>query len=137
LDADVTVRSGYDTGMVAKPPKPTKQPRKRVASKKPPPTRQHLYLEAWMVHLNVTDEELGDRLGRPRQTVYRWRTEETRLDPSKIAEITKALGILPADLWRKPPRRSIDAIVDAASDDDHAAVLEFVTKMIKPSKASA
>lgn len=78
-----------------------------------------LYLTEWMVHLNVSDEQLAKRMGVRRETVWRWQNEQGRLDALKIAKIAITLSIDPADLWRHPNRVSLDSagrhIKDSAS----------------------
>jgi transcriptional regulator with XRE-family HTH domain len=82
--------------------------------------RAHLYIEEWMQKQGVNDESLGLRLGRSRTTVWRWRQEQHRLNPQKIAELAYGLDIQPDQLWRLPPsdaRPSVDLILREAPDE--------------------
>lgn len=93
----------------------------------------HLYIEEWMAAADprpVSDDELGKRLGVARQTVFRWRKEQWRLDPGKIAAIAEALGIEPEQLWRPPHRPSVDAILKDAPDDVHETAMDIVRRLI-------
>lgn len=78
---------------------------------KPQLRRGPLYLTEWMEHLEVTDEELAGRLTVAANTVWRWRqTPQTRLNPVKQAQVAKALGIWPGQLWVKPGSREMRII---------------------------
>lgn len=62
----------------------------------------HLYVEEHMRARGWSDAELATRLAVARETVFRWRTEQHRLNPEKIVAIANALGIQPQDLWSPP-----------------------------------
>jgi len=93
--------------------------------------RSHLYIDEWMAELCLNDETLGERLGKSRVTVWRWRSEQHRLNPGKIAAIAAALGREPEELFRSPSRPSLDAIVKNASDDMVKRAAEVVTIIVK------
>lgn len=93
--------------------------------------RQHLYLREWMDHRGLSDETLGLRLGLSRQTIYRWRKEQWRIDTEKMALLAEALDIDPRDLWGPPSRRSVDAITQGLPDEIHGDVVEFAEKLRK------
>jgi transcriptional regulator with XRE-family HTH domain len=92
--------------------------------------RHHLYIEEWMAHRGLNDEVLGGRLGKGRTTMWRWRTEQHRLNPEKIAAIAKALDLAPEELWRPPGQQSLDALVESASDDLRATVTDVVKRLV-------
>jgi len=82
----------------------------------------HLFIAEWMEEKEVSDEQLAGRLDPPvaRETVTRWRNQQHRLNPAKIAAIAAALDIRPQQLWRPPPpdtRPSIDEMLEDASDE--------------------
>ncbi len=79
---------------------------------------------------DLSDQELGDKLDLPRQTIYRWRTQERRLDAEKMALIAEALGLEPVDLWRSPKRRSVDAMLTHATPEQVQDTLDFVGRFI-------
>lgn len=79
--------------------------------------RVHLYIAEWMKELGLNDELLAARLNTSRVTVWRWRTEQHRLNPKKIATIAQAMDMAPETLWRPPGRPSLDAIVKDSPDD--------------------
>lgn len=87
------------------------------------PRRPHLFIHEWMIQLGLTDTSLGKKFGVTRTTVWRWRNEQWRLDPMKIADLAEKMGISPQDLYRPPRRQSIDAVMQDASDDDYDAVM--------------
>lgn len=79
--------------------------------------RGHLYIEEWFQQRGLNDEKVGNRIGVDRATVFRWRKEQHRLNPQKIAALAEALDLEPEELWRPPSRRSLDALVKDAPDD--------------------
>lgn len=78
----------------------------------------------------VSDERAGNRLGVARETVFRWRTEQHRLNPEKIAGLAEALGIDPEDFWSVPPSPdappSVDKMLRGATDELHRKVVDMV-----------
>jgi transcriptional regulator with XRE-family HTH domain len=93
--------------------------------------RPHLYIKEHMDARDLSDERMADRLGVTRQTVFRWRKEQHRLDPEKIARLAAALDIEPEDLWRHPARPSLDALVKKAPDDLHATAVDIVKRLVR------
>jgi transcriptional regulator with XRE-family HTH domain len=79
--------------------------------------RGHLYIEEWFETRGLNDEKVGNRIGVDRATVFRWRKEQHRLNPQKIAALAEALDIEPEELWRPPSRRSLDALIKDAPDE--------------------
>ena len=92
--------------------------------------RRHLYIEEWMADRGLSDEKLANRLEVARETVTRWRGQQHRLNPDKIAAIAKALDCEPEDLWRPPSRPSLDAIVKGAEPDFHEYIVDMVKKAV-------
>jgi transcriptional regulator with XRE-family HTH domain len=78
--------------------------------------RGHLYIEEWMAERGLSDERLAGRLGVARETVTRWRGQQHRLNPDKIAALASALDMEPQELWQPPGRPSLDALVIDAAD---------------------
>ena len=93
--------------------------------------RGHLYLEEWFEARGLNDEKIGKRLGLDRTTVWKWRKQQHRLDPGKIAALAGALDCEPEDLWRPPSRPSIDAITKKLPDEIHGDVVEFARRLAK------
>ena len=91
--------------------------------------RQHLYIREWMEFRSLSDETLANRMNVARQTVYRWRKEQWRLDPDKITAIAEALDTDPRSLWGPPTRPSIDAITKGLPDEIHGDVVEFAQRL--------
>jgi transcriptional regulator with XRE-family HTH domain len=81
--------------------------------------RQHLYIAEWMKERGLSDERLAGRLGVDRVTITRYRTQQHRLNPDKIAAIAMALDVPPESLWRPPAanRPSIDVLLKDAPDE--------------------
>lgn len=76
--------------------------------------RQHLYISEHMEAKNLSDIDVGGRLGVSRVTVYRWRTKQRQLNPEKIAALAEAIDVDPRQLWSPPGRPSVDAILQDA-----------------------
>lgn len=99
---------GYCTAMVTKSRKSVTTIRKS--------THKHLYIEEWMDRRGLNDESLANRIGVARATVTRWRKQQHRLNPGKIAAIAAALDLEPSALWHPSHRPSLDAMVQNAPD---------------------
>lgn len=91
--------------------------------------RPHLYVTEWFEQRGVNDEKVGDRIGVDRATIFRWRKEQHRLNPDKIAALAKALDLEPEDLWRPPARPSLDALIKDAPDDVVSMAFDIVKRM--------
>jgi transcriptional regulator with XRE-family HTH domain len=92
--------------------------------------RQHLYIEEWMADRGLSDDKMAGRLDVARETVTRWRNQQHRLNPDKIAAIAKALDIEPEELWRPPSRPSLDALVKDSPDDLLADAADIVRRLV-------
>src|SRR6185295_5294224 len=77
----------------------------------------HLYIEEWMAQRGLNDEKVANRLSVARETVTRWRGQQHRLNPEKIAALAAALDLEPEELWRPPSRPSVDALLKNAPDE--------------------
>ena len=84
-----------------------------------------------MIERDLTDEDLGAKMGTSRTTVWRWRTEQNRLNPEKIKALATALGCEPEQLWRPPGRPSLDAIARGASDEVLRKAADVVTIIVR------
>lgn len=93
-------------------------------------TRKHLYIEEWMAHRGLGDEQVAGRLDVARETVTRYRGQQHRLNPDKIAAIAHALDCEPEELWRPPGRPSLDAMVKDATDDLRATAADIVKRLV-------
>lgn len=118
-EGDAGAVGRYDPRMVTKPRPPAK-----------PQTRRRLYIAEWMAKFELSDQALGDIMGLPRQTIYRWRTQHHRVTPDKQAAIAEAIGIEPEQLWRPPGRRSIDAMLAKATPEQLDDAADFVERFV-------
>jgi transcriptional regulator with XRE-family HTH domain len=50
----------------------------------------------------LSDEKIANRIGVARETVTRWRNQQHRLNPDKIAALAAALDCKPEALWQPP-----------------------------------
>lgn len=92
---------------------------------------KQLYIDEWMSHLGLNDDTLAEKIGTNRVTMWRWRSEQNRLNPLKIARIAKGMGIAPEDLWRPPGRPSLDSLVKEADDETVQRAADVVRIMLK------
>lgn len=88
--------------------------------------RAHLYIQEWIEFRGLSDEKVANRLGKARETVWRWRTEQHRLNPEKIAELASALDLEPAELYRPPDKPSLDALAAGLDDDLRNRAIGFI-----------
>jgi transcriptional regulator with XRE-family HTH domain len=93
--------------------------------------RPHLYIDEWMTERGVSLDKMAGRIGVARNTIWRWKTEQHRLNPEKIAALATALDLQPEDLWRPPGRQSIDAVLAESPDDLYATAFDIVTRLAK------
>ncbi len=94
--------------------------------------RAHLYLEEWFAHRGLNDAKVADRLGLDRTTVWKWRTNPSRLDPGKMEALASALDIEPAQLYRPPESISLDAIAKDFSPDLKEMAADILRRLGKP-----
>lgn len=79
----------------------------------------------------LSDIDLAGRLDTSRTTVWRWRNEQWRLDPAKIAALASAMNLEPVDLYRLPGRESIDAQLKDAPTEVYEAVRDLARRLAK------
>lgn len=91
--------------------------------------RAQLRITEWFKYRGVNDEKVGELIGVDRATIFRWRKEQHRLNPDKIAALAKALDVEPEELWRHPDRRSLDALVKDAPDNVASMAFDIVKRM--------
>lgn len=72
-----------------------------------------------MAERGFSDQKLADALGVARETVTRYREQQHRLNPQKMAALADALDLEPEQLWRPPApnRPSLDRMLKDAPDD--------------------
>lgn len=70
-----------------------------------------LYIAEWRESFDLTQEQLGQRLGTSDVTVSRWETGKRQPDLNAQAAIAEALGIDVFDLRRHPDQPSADALL--------------------------
>jgi transcriptional regulator with XRE-family HTH domain len=90
----------------------------------------HLYLDEWFSDRGLNDEKVAARIGVDRTTVWKWRKNQSRLDPDRIAALAEALNCKPKQLWGLPPdpgRPSIDALLEDAPDDVVRKAFEMIS----------
>jgi transcriptional regulator with XRE-family HTH domain len=93
--------------------------------------RQHLYITEWFEHLGLDDTKVAGRLDMDRTTIFKWRKEQHRLDPDKIAALADALGIEPQQLWSLPGRRSLDAMLVGAPNEVVDTAADIVERLVR------
>lgn len=114
--ADTNERTDYVSDMVT-----TKIGRRR---------KLHLYIKEWMDERGLSDEVLGNRMGVDRATVWRWRTQQHRLNPEKIAALAEAMNLESEDFYRPPSRPSLDSLVANVPEELHKTALDIVRRLV-------
>lgn len=124
---EISEPSRYAPGMVTGRKK-TKKPGRVSTPRGPKPK---IFLSEWMDSLELTDEALADKLRVSRNTVWRWRSGERRLYLENLDRIADAMGLTSAaDLYRRPGRRSVDALLNYATPEQIDDVIEFTNKFV-------
>ncbi len=90
-----------------------------------------LFIKEWMDYRGLSDTTVANRLEVARETVYRWRTQQHRLNPTKLAQLASALDCDPRDFWQPPSSPSLDAIMKRAPDDLKATAADILRSLIK------
>ena len=85
--------------------------------------RLHYYIKEWMEHLGLSDQDLANRMGVSRTTVWKRYSEQQRLSPAKVAQIAEALDRHPNELLFPPDVPSLDALAEGASKEERAAMV--------------
>lgn len=83
-----------------------------------------------MDYRGLSDERAAGRLGVSRETVWKWRTQQDRLTPSKMAALASVLDIEPEELYRLPDRPSLDAMVKDQPEDIQNMAADIVRRLI-------
>jgi transcriptional regulator with XRE-family HTH domain len=96
-----------------------------------------LFITEWMDHFHLSDEKLADKLSCARETIWRWRNEQHRLNPDKIASLAAAMSIRPEDLWRPPTQPSVDALLRGASLETLQQARDVIEAMVKNRRDSS
>lgn len=84
-----------------------------------------------MEERGLSDEKIAGRIGVARETVTRWRGQQHRLNPDKIAALASALDLEPEELWRPPSRPSLDALMKDASEELHSTAADIVRRLVR------
>ena len=119
--------------------------------------RRPLFIDEWMAELGLTDRKLANRLGIDKNSFYRWRVEQHRINTEKMLALADAMGIAARDLLAAPGRsgveaalraaderppparpshRSVDALLADATDDQIDDTIAFVEKYVLKSKST-
>ena len=92
--------------------------------------KAYLYIKEWMEAKKVSDDELANRLRVSRAQVWKWCNQQHRLNPQKIADVARALGIKPEELWHPPTEPNLNAIIADAPADLRATAVDIVRRLV-------
>ena len=96
--------------------------------------RGHWYITEHLRAAGLSDEQVGNRIGRNRSTVFKWRKTPYRLDEGQLRELASAIGTdfdyrkfhrLPegrAPVKDDPVEEAMEMIVSAPPEDQRKAV---------------
>ncbi|WP_404801163.1 helix-turn-helix domain-containing protein [Acuticoccus sediminis] len=101
--------------------------RTRIRPKAPPP----VYLKAWLSKLDVTQDQLAERIGSNQSTVSRYLSGKREISISAAIAIAEALGIRDIDLYRHPDEESLDALLAGRPEEVRKAVTRYVRAMVE------
>jgi transcriptional regulator with XRE-family HTH domain len=90
-----------------------------------------LFIDEWFAEKGASDEKVAGILGVERVTVWRWRTQQHRLNPQKLAELARAIGIRPAQFYTRPGQRSLDALLGDADDATRDLAVDIVSRLLR------
>lgn len=93
--------------------------------------RVHYYIKEHMDADGLSDEKLAARMDVGRTTVWKWRTQQHRLTPDKVAWIAAALDRHPSELLFPPEVPSLDALADRATPEQRAAIVADITRRLR------
>lgn len=97
----------------------------------------HAYIEEWQAARGLNDASLGARMfggeGVSATTVWRWRTQQSRLKPQTVEAIATALDLDdPRDLFKPPPPKSRPPLpLDDLGDDDYKTVHDLAERLAR------
>lgn len=89
-----------------------------------------LYVDEWFERLGFADQQVADRLGVSRVTVFRWRQHPHRLNPPKLSLLASVLGIRPEDFWFSPEKPSLDYRLRRLNSLRRAELLPTLLKLL-------
>lgn len=96
--------------------------------------RLHYYIKEWITHLNLTDQQVADRMNlASRSSVWKLYNDQERLSPGKVARIADALGVDPKELLFPPNVPSLDALAEGASPEQRAQIVVDISRRLKAS----
>lgn len=88
--------------------------------------KPHLYIMEWLGHLELGVEEVANRIGVRRETVYRWIKTQSKLNPPKMQALADAMHIPVTSLYRRPEHVSLDDKLEGAPDDVRQQAIEYI-----------
>lgn len=93
--------------------------------------RLHYYIKEWIDHLGLSDQDVANRMGVGRTTVWKRYSEQHRLTPAKVAQIAEALDRHPNELLFPPEVPSLDALAEGATPEQRAAMVGDVIRRMR------
>jgi transcriptional regulator with XRE-family HTH domain len=101
----------------------------RIGPKKP----AYVYLADWREHFELTQQQVGDRIGDgvSKSTVSRWETAERVPTINVLGAYAEALGIPVEQLFRPPNRDpSLDAMIAKAPKKVREMAIDLVKRLV-------
>lgn len=95
-----------------------------------PAMTKHLYLREWRQLRGLSQAALGERVGVTHRTIGLWEAGKRNPPLQKQADLARELGIQPYQLWGQPNARSIDAMLEGASEDERQMVVDMVHSIL-------
>lgn len=95
---------------------------------------RRLFLKEHREAKGVSAQEMGERIGMERESVYRLEKKHWGVSSQKQAAYAGALGLEPEDLWRRPEDPSLDTIMSRAPEDVQQSVQNLIRHLIPGTK---
>ncbi len=101
-----------------------------AAKSQPKKKKRALYVKEWMAARGFSDETLGQKMGVDRATIFRWHSQQHRLNPDKLESLADALDIEPVDFHRHPDTPSLDSLVNGISPELRETAYDVVRRLV-------
>jgi plasmid maintenance system antidote protein VapI len=90
----------------------------------------YLFIKEWMRHLEISDDELANRLHVSRGQIWKWCNEQQRLNPQKIGRIARVMGIRPEQLWCPPLQPDLNALISDVPEELQITAQDIVRRLV-------
>lgn len=101
-----------------------------ITNDKTPRVKSHLMLQKWLVHRNMTAEELSQALDTSKSVISKLMNGKQRYNQDWLEKIAYVLRCDVPSLFKDPANPSIDDIYSALSNEDKVRALAILKTLI-------